>query len=140
MNACQPVVRRITAARLYNLGNYEHERIEVEVQAIGYETTDGTPVDCHIQNPAQVLTELRDLLEKAKPVEMSWDAQMGFRIDRGEVKIDDSGTAEGETVGSQTAQHYLNALQAYRTEVGEQKAAIARLNELGTVRTEGGAA
>lgn len=139
MNPLTPAVRRITVARLFNLGNYEHERIEVEVKAIGYETTDGEHVECPIANPAQVLTELRELLEKAKPVEMLWDAQMGFRIDRGEVKIDDSGTADGETVGSQSAQHYLNALQAYRTAVGEQKAAIARLNELGTVRTEGGA-
>lgn len=139
MNACKPVVRRITVARLFNLVNYDHERIEVEVQAIGYEEHDGTHVECHIENPAKVLTELRELLEKAKTVEMSWDAHMGFRIDRGEVKIDDSGTAEGETVGSQSAQHYLNALQAYRLAVGKQIDAIARLNELGTVRTEGGA-
>lgn len=140
MNPLTPAVRRITVARLFNLGNYEHERIEVEVQAIGYEERDGTHVECHIDNPAHVLTQLRDLLEKAKPVEMSLYSQMGFRIERGEVKIDDGGTSDGETVGSQSAQHYLNALQAYRTAVGEQKAAIARLNELGTVRTERGAA
>lgn len=138
MNPGSAVVYKLTVARLFNLGNYEHERIEVEVRGRGYELHDGTPVESAIENPAQVVTELRELLEKAKPVEMNWDAQQGFRIDRGELKIDDSLEAAG-AVGSGEAEAMLEALKKWRIAVAEQKAAIARLNELGTVRIAGGA-
>ena len=139
MNPGSAVVCKLTVARLFNLGNYEHERIEVEVRGRGYELRDGTPVESAIENPAEVLTELRELLEKAKPVEMNWDAERGFEIDRGELKIDDSPEAPAGTVGSGEAEVMLEALKAWRVAVSDQKAAIARLNELGTVRIEGGA-
>ena len=139
MNPGSAVVYRLTVARLFNLGNYEHERIEVEVRGRGYELRDGTPVESAIENPAAVLTELRELLEKAKPVEMNWDAERGFKIDRGELKIDDSADAPPGTVTSGEAEAMLEALKAWRVAVADQKAAIARLNELGTVRNAGGA-
>lgn len=139
MNAGQAVVHKLTVARLFNLGNYEHERIEVEVRGRGYELHDGTPVESAIENPAAVLTELRELLEKAKPIQMDWDAERGFEIDRGELKIDDSLEAPAGTVGSGEAEAMLEALKKWRASVADQKVAIARLNELGTVRIEGGA-
>lgn len=138
MNPGSAVVYKLTVARLFNLGNYERERIEVEVRGRGYELHDGTPVESAIENPAAVLTELRELLEKAKPVEMNWDAERGFQIDRGELKIDDSPEAVG-AVGSGEAEAMLEALKKWRVAVADQKAAISRLNELGTVRNTGGA-
>lgn len=132
MNPASAVVYKLTVARLFNLGNYEHERIEVEVRARGLEMYDGTLVESAIENPAAVLTELRELLEKAKPVEMTYGAELGEKIERGILKAD--------SLDEFNAATYADELAAYRSKLESQKAAIARLNKLGTVRIKGGAA
>ncbi len=137
MSPGNAVVYKLTVARLFNLGNYEHERIEVEVRGRGYELSDGTPVESAIENPSKVLAELRELLEKAKPVDMSYGAEIGEEIERGIIQVRLEGDLEG--VEKENADVYAEELAAYRSKVDAQKAAIARLNELGTVRIEGGA-
>lgn len=139
MRSGDAVVYKLTVARLFNLGNYEHERIEVEVRGRGHELYDGTLVESAIEHPAQVVTELRELLEKAKPVEMTYGAELGEKIERGILKVAQDGDSEAIGIDKQNAAAYGDELLAYRSKVESQKAAIARLNELGTVRIEGGA-
>lgn len=133
--ALQPVVTSLTVSRLFNLGNYQHERIEVTVKANGYELNDGTTVECHIENPVLVLENLRSTIAACGPIEKEWSATMGERIKRGEVVIwDGQGDHPGmEYVGSESAREYLYELEKYETLEAARKHRLQLLNNLGTV-------
>ena len=134
-NCTNPVVTSLTVSRLFNLGNYQHERIEVTVKACGYETSDGVQVECHIHDPVNVLENIRTTLAACGPIEKEWAVEQGERIKRGEVVIwDGQGDHPGrEYVGSEIAKESLQELERYNTIEAARKQRLQLLNNLGTV-------
>lgn len=130
-----PVVTSLTVSRLFNLGNYQHERIEVTVKACRYEPASCTQVECHIDNPVNVLENIRTTLAACGPIEKEWAANMGERIKRGEVIVwDGQGDHPGrEYVGSDMAKEHLQELEKYEALEAARKQRLQLLNNLGTV-------
>lgn len=134
-SSLDPVVTSLTVSRLFNLGNYQHERIEVTVKACGYETSDGIKVECLIHDPVLVLENIRATLAACEPIEKEWSVIMGERIKRGEVIVwDGQGDNPGrEYVGSDIAKEHLQELEKYETREAARKQRLQLLNNLGTV-------
>lgn len=133
--ATDPVVTSLTVSRLFNLGNYQHERIEVTVKACGYETSDGTQVECHIHDPVRVLENLRSTIAECEPIEKEWSVISGEKIKRGEIVVwDGKDDPPGRIyVGSDIAKEHLQELEKYEALEAARKQRLQLLNNLGTV-------
>lgn len=133
MNSDYPVVTKIKVARLFNLGNYEHERIEVTVCARGIE---GEMTPCPIKQPGSVLIELQRLLEQAAPVSMTQQAIEGKKLETSELNVrPDDAPWDGDSVTQTEAIECAKALEQYRIACTMRKAALQKLNDLGSVVT-----
>ena len=142
MKSGDAVVTKLTVARLFNLGNYEHERIEVTVEARGMEARDGSHIPDSITNPDIVLAELRLALECCKPVKKAWEVTQAERIERGELSVWNGEGEEPTTeyVRTPIANAYREALKAYTEECDKRSASVHRLRSIGqAVTVKGGA-
>lgn len=137
MNSDQdPVVTKIKVARLFNLGNYEHERIEVTVCARGVL---GEMTPCPIKEPGSVLIEVQRLLEQASPVSMTAEAIAGKRLETCELNVrPDDAPWDSNSVTQTEAVECAKALEQYRIACTLRKAALQKLNDLGSVVTTEG--
>lgn len=135
MNPTQPVVTKLRVTRLFNLGNYEHEKIEITVEAAGAETGHGPRF---IENPADVLAEVRMILEQCERTEKSCDAENGERIETGELKLQPEGHVPeyGDGfIGKEEHVRCLEAINEWRRKETERQLYLRRLNDLGRVST-----
>lgn len=133
MNSDYPVVTKITVARLFNLGNYEHERVEVTVCARGIE---GEMTPCPIKQPGSVLIELQRLLEQAAPVSMTERAIAGKKLETCKLNVrPDDAPWDDDSVTQTEAIACAKALEQYRIACTMRKAALQKLNDLGSVVT-----
>ena len=123
--ANRPTVREIVVRRLFNLGNYEHESIELKVRPAGMELEDGSVSDGIFENPVETLAEIRAAIEACKPVEMPWVAQRGLELEKSEPDYL-SPTPEEDAA-------CLQALADYRSAMAARGERIRRLNKLGEV-------
>lgn len=124
----RPTVRKIVVRRLFSLGNYEHESIELTVRPAGMELEDGSESEGIFENPAETLAEVRAALEACKPVEMPWDAENGLELEKFPIVEGDPLSPEPDE-----AERYLQALADYRSEELRRAEALRRLNKLGEV-------
>lgn len=126
--ANRPTVRKIVVRRLFNLGNYEHESIELTVRPAGMELEDGSEFEGILENPEETLAEVRAALEACKPVEMPWDAQKGLELEKFPAVEGDPLSPEPEE-----AERYRQALAEYRAAELRRAESLRRLNKLGEV-------
>lgn len=126
------IVSKITVARLFNLGNYEHERIEVTVESEDFP---------EIKSPEIVLAELRNVLKCCEPIMAGYSENTGRAIEEGKVFVwDGSGNPpEGTWVGADVAAEYIDAWKKYQIAESKRLAGFLRLRELGQVTVTGGA-
>ena len=121
-------VSKITVARLFNLGNYEHKRVEITVE------TDPSWSDAR---PSRVVSELEDIAEKLGPKVQNLTES---------IKEDEEQAAQYEsdilTEGESNREYYTTQLQntverlkANKAKLEaaklERDAALARLDALG---------
>lgn len=141
MKSGDAVVTKLTVARLFNLGNYEHERIEVTVEARGMEAHDGSHIPDSISSPEIVLAELRHAVECCKPVEKEWEVVHAESIESGNTIVWDGQGDEpmSNYVSSEVARDCLSALATYRAKVQQRNEGFLRLRSLGQVSVNGGA-
>lgn len=138
MNPAQPVVTKLRVTRLFNLGHYEHEKIEVTVEAVGLLHIDQGHIPTFIENPADVLAEVRMILEQCERTEKSCDAENGERIETGELKLEPDGHVPkyGDGfIGKEEHDSCLAALEQWRRKETERQLYLRRLNDLGRVST-----
>ena len=113
---------------MFNLGNYEHESIEITVRPAGLELEDGSESEGIFENPFETLAEVRSVLEACKPVEMPWDAQKGLELEKFPL-------VEGDPLAPtpEEAERYRQALAEYKSAMAARGERIRRLNKLGEV-------
>lgn len=115
------LITEITVKRLFNLGDYEHESIEVKVQRPN-----------GIENPVGTLQNVRVALNACKAVEKGYMEETGIGIEVGTIdktQFDESQLCEFELAKNQ-----------YRQELALRAMNISFLDTLGTVTRKGVAA
>ncbi|MBN8249366.1 MAG: hypothetical protein J0L84_18220 [Verrucomicrobia bacterium] len=125
-----PVVSRLTVARLFNLGNYEHERIEIEVR----------PRGSHFSSPLQTLGEVRAALAACRPVEEPWNLDRARSFAAGHIPVWNGvgDEPEGDWVSPTQSEELLAVLKEYEAKVVVQRLAIETLRRMGDVEITGG--
>jgi len=112
------IITELTVKRLFNLGNYEHEAVEVKIQRF-----------YGIENPAETLQKTRDALNACKGVEKGYMEETGLAIEAGLISkemYEESQLAEFELAKDQ-----------YREKLALREQQIAFLDTLGTVTRKG---
>lgn len=138
MNPTSPVITKLKVARLYNTGNYEHERIEITIEAVGYELQDGSHVQCHIERPGDLLGEVRSLMDTLKPEEIPIAVQFVEDVQCGRTRVrTDSEPWDGDSCTEEEFAVYQKEAEAWRERRSLHCRALARLNELGAVEIGG---
>lgn len=99
-------VSKITVARLFNLGNYEHKRVEIAVE---------TEPSWSDARPSKVVQELEEIVEKLGPGVHAQKALV--EAERNNVKIHEAGLVRDKlTAERDAALKRLDALGGYVTE------------------------
>lgn len=112
------IITELTVKRLFNLGNYEHESIEVHIAR-----------QFGILNPVETIQKTRVALNACKPAEVGWEAEQGIGIEVGTIdktQFDESQLCEFELAKNQ-----------YRADLVLREQQIAFLDTLGTVTRKG---
>lgn len=125
-----PTVSKITVARLFNRGNYEHERIEIEVRP-----SDGAA----FPDPLETLDEVRAAVGACAPVKEPWNLDRARQVAAGQILTWNGEGEEPECdwVSPENAAQLLEVIQKYEADVAAQRRAMEALRRMGTVNTRG---
>lgn len=114
-------ISRITAARLYNTGNYEHVRYEITV-----EVPEG-------EDPASAFTSATEILQGLKPVTSS----NRFDYERAKAQLARPASELGEWEISQIPLH-KRTVEEFEKRAAEHALILAKFSELGGSTQHGG--
>ena len=125
------IVTEITVKRLFNLGDFEHESIEVKIQKpFSIETENGiTTGHDPIENPVETLQRTREALNACKGVEKGYMEETGLGIE--------SGTFAKENYNEAQLAEFALAVDQYRANLALREKQIAFLDTLGAVTRKG---
>ena len=122
----KPTVSKITVARLFNCGNYEHERIEIEVRP-----EDGAA----FEDPLQTLDEVRAAVGACAPVKEPYGLDRARQFAAGQIPTWNGEGEEPECdwVSPENGAQLLEMIQKHEAEVVAQRLALESLRRMGTV-------
>ena len=114
-----PKISKITASRLFNLGNYEHVRFEISVDL---EEKD---------SPARLLRELEETLESLNPHNPVSD----WELSRAKAKVAEFIERPDPTDADVLSSRYLETVRKHNLFERRRKEAFQRLDALGGTET-----
>lgn len=122
----KPTVSKITVARLFNLGNYEHARIEVTLNLEDQDVMFVAGEAVKAMDPGDILRELQETIEALRPEEAG--SVQSYALDVEFLKTAPGTNDDWEERSRPERQMRVDAFNA-RAELRTR--ALERLNQLG---------